>query len=87
MATGGWIDLLVRGFGQRRGRRDPQHLRMGDVLEWSRVAKYQPDHPLRLTAETKVPGRAWPELEVNRMSRWSTPMKHCKLEVNVDFTL
>ena len=68
----GWIDLLIGGIGQRRGRRDPQQLRTGDVLDWWRVEKYQPDHLLRLTAEMKVPGRAWLEFEVNPTSSGST---------------
>jgi hypothetical protein len=41
------------------------------VLDWWRVEKYQPDHLLRLTAEMKVPGRAWLEFEVNPTSSGS----------------
>ena len=60
----GWIDLLVGGIGRRRGRRDPEQLRIGDVLDWWRVEDYQPDRRLRLSAEMKVPGRAWLEFDV-----------------------
>jgi len=60
----GWIDLLLGGVGQRRGRRDPEHLRVGDVLDWWRVEAYEPDRRLRLLAEMKLPGRAWLEFEV-----------------------
>ena len=60
----GWIDLVCGGVGIRRGRRDPDHLRVGDVLDWWRVEEYVPDRKLRLLAEMKVPGRAWLEFEV-----------------------
>ena len=60
----GWIDLVCGGVGIRRGRRDPNHLRVGDVLDWWRVEEYVPDRKLRLLAEMKVPGRAWLEFEV-----------------------
>ena len=60
----GWIDLLCGGVGKRRARRDPEHLRVGDVLDWWRVEDYVPDRKLRLLAEMKVPGRAWLEFEV-----------------------
>ncbi len=60
----GWIDLICGGVGIRRGRRDPDHLCVGDVLDWWRVEEYVPDRKLRLLAEMKVPGRAWLEFEV-----------------------
>ena len=60
----GWIDLLCGGIGKRRARRDPEHLRVGEVLDWWRVEEYVPDRRLRLSAEMKVPGRAWLEFEV-----------------------
>ncbi len=60
----GVIDLLVGGVGLRRGRRDPDQLRVGDVLDWWRVEAIEPDRRLRLIAEMKLPGRAWLEFEV-----------------------
>jgi uncharacterized protein YbjT (DUF2867 family) len=60
----GWIDLLCGGVGKRRARRDPEHLLVGDVLDWWRVEEYVPNRRLRLLAEMKVPGRAWLEFEV-----------------------
>ena len=59
-----WIDLLAGGVGDRRARRDPEQLRVGDTLDWWRVEAYEPDRRLRLFAEMKVPGRAWLEFEV-----------------------
>jgi uncharacterized protein YbjT (DUF2867 family) len=60
----GFIDLLVGGVGMRRGRRDPEELKVGDALDFWRVEAYEPDRRLRLAAEMKLPGRAWLEYEV-----------------------
>ena len=60
----GWLDLLVGGVGLRRARRDPDKLRTGDVVDCWRVEALEPDWRLRLTAEMKLPGRAWLEFEV-----------------------
>jgi len=59
-----FLDLLVGGVGMRRGRRDPEHLRVGDALDFWRVEAIEPERRLRLQAEMKVPGRAWLEFEV-----------------------
>ncbi len=60
----GWMDLLAGGVGLRRGRRDPNALQVGDVLDWWRVEAIEPGKRLRLQAEMKLPGRAWLEFEV-----------------------
>ncbi len=60
----GALDLLVGGVGMRRGRRDPNALRVGDVVDFWRVEAFEPDRLLRLRAEMKLPGRAWLEFEV-----------------------
>jgi tetratricopeptide (TPR) repeat protein len=60
----GFIDLLCGGVGMRRGRRDPEQLRVGDTVDWWRVEAYEEGHLLRLRAEMKLPGRAWLEFEV-----------------------
>jgi uncharacterized protein YbjT (DUF2867 family) len=60
----GLLDLLVGGVGIRRGRRDPENLRVGDVVDFWRVEAFEPDRRLRLAAEMKLPGRAWLEFEV-----------------------
>ncbi len=60
----GALDLLLGGVGLRRGRRDPEALRVGDELDCWRVEAYEPDRRLRLSAEMKLPGRAWLEFEV-----------------------
>jgi uncharacterized protein YbjT (DUF2867 family) len=61
----GWLDLLVGGVGMRRGRRDARHLLPGDVVDCWRVETIEPPRHLRLTAEMKLPGRAWLEFDVH----------------------
>jgi uncharacterized protein YbjT (DUF2867 family) len=60
----GWLDLLVGGVGMRRGRRDHEQLKAGDPLDCWRVEGVEPGRKLRLSAEMKLPGRAWLEFEV-----------------------
>ena len=68
----GFLDLLLGGVGVRRGRRDPDNLRVGDPLDFWRVEQYQPSQLLRLHAEMKLPGRAWLEFEVTPVEHGST---------------
>jgi uncharacterized protein YbjT (DUF2867 family) len=68
----GFVDLLLGGVGLRRGRRDPNELRIGDTVDWWRVEEYEPAHRLRLRAEMKLPGRAWLEFEVEPKGRGCT---------------
>jgi uncharacterized protein YbjT (DUF2867 family) len=63
-ALRGWLDLLAGGVGMRRGRRDPERLYPGDVVDCWRVESIEPPRRLRLVAEMKLPGRAWLEFEV-----------------------
>ena len=60
----GALDLLVGGPGLRRGRRDPRALRPGDALDFWRVEAFEPPVLLRLSAEMRLPGRAWLQFEV-----------------------
>ena len=48
----------------RRGRRDAVDLRVGDPVDCWRVDSLEPNRRLRLSAEMKLPGRAWLEFEV-----------------------
>lgn len=63
-AVRGWMDRFVGGVGLRRGRRDPDRLRVGDALDWWRVEEIIPGELLRLRAEMRVPGLAWLEFRV-----------------------
>ncbi|MFJ1706358.1 SDR family oxidoreductase [Kitasatospora sp. NPDC088346] len=64
-AVRGWLDRLVGGVGLRRGRRDPERLRVGDSLDFWRVEEIEPVSLLRLRAEMRLPGLAWLELRVD----------------------
>jgi uncharacterized protein YbjT (DUF2867 family) len=61
----GAIDRLLGGVGMRRGRRDPDCLRVGEALDFWRVEAVEPDHLIRLRAEMKVPGQAWLQFHVH----------------------
>lgn len=67
----GFLDLLVGGVGVRRGRRSATELAVGDTVDWWRVEAVD-RRRLRLSAEMKVPGRAWLEFEVTGDEEGST---------------
>ena len=60
----GFLDRMIGGVGVRRGRRDPNDVRVGDALDFWRVEAVEPDQLLRLRAEMKVPGKAWLQFQV-----------------------
>jgi uncharacterized protein YbjT (DUF2867 family) len=60
----GALDKLRGGDGMRRGRRDPQELRVGDAIDFWRVVRVVPNRRLLLAAEMKMPGRLWLDYEV-----------------------
>ena len=70
--TRGILDLVVGGVGMRRGRKDSQHLKAGDVVDCWRVAAIEPNRRLLLQAEMRLPGRAWLEFEVASDGQTST---------------
>jgi uncharacterized protein YbjT (DUF2867 family) len=59
----GFIDRFLGGSGLRRGRRDPDQLRVGDAVDFWRVEDLQPNSSLRLRSEMIVPGEAWLKYE------------------------
>jgi len=61
----GLLDRLIGGIGLRRGRRDPEHLRINDTVDCWRVVEFVPDRRLRLVLEMRYPGRGWLEFEVS----------------------
>lgn len=61
----GWLDTALGGVGLHRGRRDPNRLRAGEVLDFWRVERIVPGQLLRLRAEMKLPGLAWLEMSVH----------------------
>lgn len=60
----GVADRAVGGVGLRLGRRDPDHVRVGDAIDFWRVEEVQPPELLRLRDSMKLPGRAWLQYEV-----------------------
>ena len=60
----GLADRLLGGVGMSRGRRHPERLAPGDVVDCWRVDTCEPDIRLRLAAEMKLPGRAWLQFDV-----------------------
>jgi hypothetical protein len=59
----GFIDQLLGGPGLRRGRRDPEELLTGEVVDFWRVETIEPPRLLRLRCEAKLPGNAWLQWE------------------------
>ena len=60
----GLIDKLIGGPGLNRGRRDHTTLRIGDSLDFWKVADLRPDKRLLLSSQMKLPGKAWLEFLV-----------------------
>jgi uncharacterized protein YbjT (DUF2867 family) len=70
----GLMDRLVGGVGLRRGRRDPNDVRVGDAVDFWRVEAVDPRRLLRLRAEMKVPGRAWLQFEAQPIENGKTQL-------------
>jgi uncharacterized protein YbjT (DUF2867 family) len=68
----GVADRLVGGPGFRRGRRDPDEVRVGDALDFWRVEAVEPGRLMRLRAEMKVPGEAWLQFEAKPLEDGKT---------------
>jgi uncharacterized protein YbjT (DUF2867 family) len=60
----GMLDRVFGGVGFRRGRRHPEQMALGDVVDFWRVDDYVAGQRLRLRAEMKVPGLAVLEFDV-----------------------
>jgi uncharacterized protein YbjT (DUF2867 family) len=61
----GRIDSVFGGVGMRRGRRDQHVLRVGDPLDFWRIADVREREALLLRAEMRVPGQAWLEFKLS----------------------
>lgn len=61
----GRLDQFAGGSGMSRGRRHPQQLVIGDVVDFWRVVALEPGHRLTLIAEMRLPGSASLGFEVH----------------------
>jgi uncharacterized protein YbjT (DUF2867 family) len=59
----GAMDRLFGGVGVSRGRRNPDDVHVGDVVDFWRVEKVEPGRHLRLRAEMRMFGPGWLEFE------------------------
>ena len=57
----GLLDQIAGGPGLRRGRRHPDHLSVGEPVDFWRVENLDVDRMLVLHAEMRLPGEAWLE--------------------------
>jgi hypothetical protein len=64
-AVRGWLDQATGGVSLTRGRRDPDHLALGDAIDFWRVVALEPGHRLTLLAEMKLPGSAALEISLH----------------------
>lgn len=60
----GLLDKLTGGYGLNRGRRQQKELRMGDALDFWKVADLKENKRVLLLAQMKVPGKAWLEFDI-----------------------
>jgi len=60
----GAMDKMVGGYGLNRGRRASGELRIGDALDFWKVADIKPNKRLLLLAQMKLPGKAWLEFVI-----------------------
>lgn len=68
----GVLDKLLGGVGLRRGRRDPNEVRVGEALDFFRVVEMDPVHRrLTLEVEMKVPGTGWLGWAIDELSEGS----------------
>ncbi len=61
-------DWLVGGIGLHRGRRDPQEVRVGDVIDSWRVIGVEPERRLTLAFGMKAPGAGVLEFEIEEVA-------------------
>ncbi|MAQ64177.1 MAG: NAD(P)-dependent oxidoreductase [Actinobacteria bacterium] len=68
----GIVDVFLGGPGAIRGRKHSKNLTEGDFLDWWRVVVFNPPFQLRLYAEMKLPGRAWLDFSLKKLTETQT---------------
>ena len=71
----GILDRILGGPGMRRRRRHAEELRVGDVLDFWRVVRVEPESRLTLLAEMKLPGRAILEFQLEPINSQSSRLR------------
>ncbi|MCA9838300.1 MAG: SDR family oxidoreductase [Trueperaceae bacterium] len=70
----GQMDTLAGGVGMRRKRRDPERLRVGDVLDFWRVESLKENEHIQLRAEMKLPGQGWLRFDLEDLENGQTKL-------------
>ncbi len=70
----GLLDRVVGGPGLRRGRRDPEHLAVGEPVDFWRVEDLDAERRLVFHAEMRLPGEAWLEWAIEPAADGSTQL-------------
>ncbi|MFH7321185.1 SDR family oxidoreductase [Desulfurivibrio sp. D14AmB] len=60
----GFLDKAIGGYGLSRGRRSGTSLRVGDALDFWKVADIKPGKRVLLLAQMRLPGKAWLEFDI-----------------------
>lgn len=68
------MDWLVGGAGFSRGRRDPDDLRLGDVIDYWTVIGMEPEHHLTLHFGMKAPGAGILEFDLKPLQDGGTDL-------------
>ena len=73
----GWMDGLIGGVGNLRGRSRPIGMRAGDVIDFWRVKRVEAPRTVLLRAEMKLPGAAWLHFELRPDGSGRTLLRCC----------
>lgn len=73
----GWIDRLIGGPGNSRGRPRQFGMRAGDVIDFWRVQQIEAPRTVLLRAEMKLPGAAWLQFEFRPERPGRTLLRCC----------
>jgi hypothetical protein len=72
----GFADKLLGGPGTGRGRRDARELRVGDALDFWKVADVRSGERLLLAAQMRLPGEGWLEFAIGERELGVTAYFH-----------
>jgi uncharacterized protein YbjT (DUF2867 family) len=68
-------DRMIGGVGMRRGRRHPDTIHQGEVLDFWRVERVVEGRMLLLRAEMKLPGKGWLQFEAKPQNETSSVLR------------